>query len=83
MGVNSLITWAVIDPVIRAVITKTQALSFAFCREFQTLPGAGFGLSCLDTILMYGCGLRVASWLLLNSWDAGFNHRVLVLYVWL
>ena len=24
MGVNSLITWAVIDPIMRAVITKTQ-----------------------------------------------------------
>ena len=31
MGVNSLITWAVIDPVLRAVITETQALSLAFC----------------------------------------------------
>jgi len=30
MGVNSLITWAVIDPVMRAVITETQALSLAF-----------------------------------------------------
>jgi len=24
MGVNSLITWTVIDPVMRAVITETQ-----------------------------------------------------------
>ena len=27
MGVNSLITWAVIDPVMRAVITETQGSS--------------------------------------------------------
>jgi len=31
MGVNSLITWAVIDPVMRAVITETWALGLAFC----------------------------------------------------
>jgi len=31
MGVNSLITWAVIDPVIRAVITEMRALGLAFC----------------------------------------------------
>jgi len=50
MGVNFLISWAVIDPVMRAVITEMQALSLAFCREFRTLPGAGFRLSRLDTI---------------------------------
>ena len=27
MGVNSLITWAVIDPVMRAVITEMQGSS--------------------------------------------------------
>ena len=30
MGVNFLITWAVIDPVMRAVITRTRALGLAF-----------------------------------------------------
>ena len=33
MGVNSLITWAVIDPVIRAVITETRALGPHFAIE--------------------------------------------------
>jgi len=37
---------------MRAVIIETQILSLAFCREFQTLAGAGFRLSYLDTILM-------------------------------
>jgi len=31
MGVNSLIMWAVIDPVMRAVITEMQVLSLASC----------------------------------------------------
>jgi len=31
MGVNSLITWAVIDPITRAVITEMRVLSLAPC----------------------------------------------------
>ena len=81
MGVNSLITWAVIDPVMRAVITETQSLSVVRTRAssltfqmptpnhagcgFRTLPDTGFRL----------CVLRL-------QWcrDAGFDPRVLVLY---
>ena len=56
MGVNSLITWAVIDPVMRAVTTEMRDLSLAFCRwgnawEIRTsnsalsfMWDAGFGL---------------------------------------
>jgi len=63
MGVNSLITWAVIDPVMRAVISETQsfsvvgtrASSLAFWmptpnharRGLQTLPDAGLMLCIL------------------------------------
>ena len=63
MGVAPLITWAVIDPVIKAVITeaqsfsivRTRALSHAFwmltpnlaTRRFRTLPNAGFRLRVL------------------------------------
>ena len=59
MGVNSLITWAVIDLVMRVVITKTRALASCFAievmlekRELQILRlasretwalGSGFG----------------------------------------
>jgi len=35
---------------MRVIITETRALSLAFCREFRTLPGAGFRFSRLDTI---------------------------------
>jgi len=33
MGVNYIITWAVIDQVMRAVITETRALSSRFVIE--------------------------------------------------
>ena len=42
MGVNSLITWAVIDPVMRAVITETRALGLAFCPLRWCLRNASF-----------------------------------------
>ena len=35
MGVNSLITWAVIDPVMRAVITETQGSSVVETRALD------------------------------------------------
>jgi len=44
MGVNSLISWTVIDPVMRVVITETWALSLAFCRWLRTLLDASFEL---------------------------------------
>ena len=63
MGVNSLITWAVIDSVMRAVITETQSFSavktqasrLAFWiptlnlarRGLRTLPDTGFVLCVL------------------------------------
>jgi len=74
MGVNSLITWAVIDPVMKAVITETKsfsvvgtrASSLAFWmptlnlarRGFRTLPDAGFMLCVLVFKVQLGRGLR-------------------------
>ena len=60
MGVNFLITWAVIDPVMRAVITRTQALGLAFChwmtletRELQILRQASCETQALGSASRY------------------------------
>jgi len=65
MGVNFLITWAIIDPVMRAVITETRVSSLAssYCNNAETRVST------------------LASWSLQCCWDASFNPRVLVLAV--
>ena len=61
MGVNSLITWAVIDLVMKAVITETQSFGprvFAIevmleKREFQILCQASRETRALDSASWY------------------------------
>ena len=60
MGVNSLITWAVIDPVMRAVITETRALASRFAievilekRELSILRQASREMRALDSASWY------------------------------
>ena len=76
MGVNSLITWAVIDPVMRTVITETQgssviktrASSLAFIRWSNTWAS--------HLVEMWASS---SAWSFI--WDAGFGPFVLVIVV--
>jgi len=58
MGVNSLITWAIIDPVMRAVITETQVLSLASC-HWSDAWGTRASNSASSFTWDAGFGLRV------------------------
>ena len=60
MGVNSLITWAVIDPVMRAVITESGFWASHFAieatletRELQILRQASRETRALDSASWY------------------------------
>ena len=84
MGVNSLITWAVIDPIMRAVITETQVLTLTFClwsnAETQVRP------SRLDAAVMVRRGFRplrlgVAVMLRRNFQALRLGHCVLAIVV--
>jgi len=90
MGVNSLITWAVIDLVMRAIIIETRALSLLFCHwgnawETRTssstlsfIWGAGFGL-CVW--VLHGCLRRKFQALRFGHWSE-VETRVSTLASW-
>ena len=78
MGVNSLIMWAVIDPVMRAVITETWASSLAFYR-WSNAWETRTSNSALRFIWDAGFGpcILILQW----CWDATFELCVLVIVV--
>ena len=89
MGVNSLITWAVIDPVMMAVITEmqgssvveTRASSLAFSRWSNAWVShlVEMWASSSASSFMWDTGFGPASWSLRWSREAGFDPHVLVL----
>ena len=91
MGVNFLITWAVIDPVMRAVITETQsfsvvrtrASSLAFWILTLNLARGGFQAPRLEIAVMLRCGLRTSRLGTALMPDVDFMLCILVLHEWL
>jgi len=76
MGVNSLITWAVIDPVIRVVITETQGSSVVETRA-SSLAFSRWGNAWASHLVEMWASSFAWSFM----WDAGFGPCVLVITV--
>ena len=78
MGVNSLITWAVIDPVMRAIITETRVSSLALAievmlekRELPILRQASRETWALDSASWYcnNAEMQVSTLASWSSWS--------------
>ena len=80
MGVNSLITWAVTDPITRAVITETGVSSFVSqcCSDAETRVSTLASWYCSDAETRVS---TLASWCCSDAeispasgvWDSAFD----------
>jgi len=76
MGVNSLITWAVIDPVMRALITEMRVLTFASCCWSNTETR-------VSTLASWCCSDAETRVLTLASWCCSDGYVSLAPVVWI
>ena len=76
MGVNSLISWAIIDPVMRTVITKTRALGLAF---YHWGDAWDTWASTSASSFTWDAGLGLWSRYCKDGWDASFKLCILAI----
>ena len=79
MGLTPLITWAVLDPVMKVVITEMQGSSPVKMRVWALRLAVKVTLDVGFELHVWDVGFKLCAWALKWYWDAGFELCILAL----